>query len=132
MKTLLLILSVFVAAGFNSCQKENLGTSKDITGKWTWVKSVGGIAGMTLTPQSTGNHFRDEYAGTNYKRFKNDTLITQSSFSITRDYPYTDTEKVDVLNIGDTKTAFVIRNDTLYLSQLFISDGFSSVYVRVK
>lgn len=109
-------------------------TSTSIIGKWRWVKSVGGIAGMTITPQSTGYNLSEEFkADSTFKRFKNDSLIAQGKFSIVRNYKYTSTETIDVLKTGGPDDqAFVIRNDSLFVSDIFISDGFNTTYVRVK
>jgi hypothetical protein len=126
----LFALNVFCAV---SCKKESTIHPAGINGKWRWVKSVGGIAGSTLTPQSTGNNFRDEfYADSTFKRFENDSLISQGRFSIIKNFNYTPSYKIDVLKIGSSNSGIIIRNDTLYMTDLFISDGFDNTYVRMK
>lgn len=133
MRLVVSALLALIVLGAISCKKSTQLPSNSLIGKWRWVKSVGGIAGLTLTPQSTGNNFRDEfYADSSYKRFENDSLLIQGSFSIIKGYNYTPTEKVDVLKTGDWRRSIYIKNDTLYLNDLFISDGFGDTYVRIK
>jgi hypothetical protein len=136
MKHFILLFAALVLLSISSCNKEGLSrpTSTLITGSWRWVKSVGGIGGVTLTPQSTGYAFTQIYAAdSTFKMYKKDTLILSGKFSITQNYKYSATETFDLLKINDLNpTAFTIRNDTLYQNDVFISDGFSTVYVRIK
>jgi hypothetical protein len=134
MRTLIYTVFILVIFGAGSCKKSTQQPSNSLIGKWRWVKSVGGIAEVTLTPQNTGNNFRDEfYADSTYKRFKNDSLLIKRNYSIIKKgYNYTPTEKNDVLKIGDWRSIITIKNDTLYLNDLFISDGFEDTYVRIK
>jgi hypothetical protein len=134
MKCFILIFAMITLCSVSSCNKDKMPTSTSIIGKWRWVKSVGGIAGSTVTPQSTGYNLSEEFkADSTFKRFKNDSLITQGKFSIVRNYKYTSTETIDVLKTGGLDDlAFVIRNDSLFVSDIFISDGFNTAYVRVK
>jgi hypothetical protein len=133
MRTRILTLATFIIVGLSACKKDKQTPSDAITGQWRWVKSVGGIGGLTITPQSTGYNFRDEfYADSTFKRFENDSLIAQQRFSITRDFQYTPSEKIDVLKTGTFSQSIIIRNDTLYMVDLYISDGFADTYVRIK
>jgi len=133
MRAFIVALFALIVFGAISCKKGLVSPSVEITGKWRWVKSVGGIGGFTLTPQSTGNNFRDEfYADSSYKRFENDSLIIQGKFSIIRNFNYTASDKIDVLKIGDFKRSIFIHNDTLYLNDLYIADGYGDTYVRIK
>ncbi|MGF7042220.1 hypothetical protein [Mucilaginibacter lappiensis] len=134
MKCFTLIFAMITLCSVSSCNKDKMPTSTSIIGKWRWVKSVGGIAGSTVTPQSTGYNLSEEFkADSTFKRFKNDSLIAQGKFSIVRNYKYASTETIDVLKTGGPDDlAFVIRNDSLFVSDIFISDGFNTAYVRVK
>jgi len=133
MRTFTLVFVLFAAIGISSCKKERQTPSSSIVGQWRWVKSVGGIAGLTLTPQSTGNNFRDEYyADSTYKRYENNALVAQGDFSIVKGYRFTPSEIIDVLKFGPANKSMLIRNDTLYMGDLFINDGFGDTYVRIK
>ena len=63
------ILSIFVVVvAMTSCD-EDCTVPTTVIGEWTWVKSVGGFAGHTITPESEGytkqlvidDHFYTEY-----------------------------------------------------------------------
>ena len=133
MKYLSLIIAVIVFSSASSCNKENLPQASSIIGKWRWVKSVGGIAGLTITPQTAGyTQTREFKADSTVQILKNDSLVTNAKFSIVKNYKYGD-GKVNVLKIADQQqTSFVIKNDTLFTNDIFISDGFGSAYVKVK
>jgi hypothetical protein len=137
MKRIALILITALVCSFGACTKNNDPGpgNPNIAGKWRWVKSIGGIGGMTLTPKSTGYNYRFEF-GTDsiFKDFRNDTLLVQSNYHITKNYKYTPTQTIDLLKIDNSWSplAYTIRHDTLYFDDLFISDGFNSVYVRIK
>ena len=134
MKYFILLMTVCTLCSVSSCNKEKMPTSDSIVGEWRWVKSVGGIAGVTITPQSAGYNQRREFnADSTFKSFKNDSLTIQGKFSIVRNYKYSESETVDVLKWGTAvDDSFVIRNDTLFINNIFISDGFGSTYVRIK
>jgi hypothetical protein len=133
--TLIFIALVFCSA--SSCNKnDDPGPSSSLVGKWRWVKSVGGIAGTTLTPQTEGFTQTQVYgADSTYKMYRNNAIELENTFTVVKNYKQGD-QTVDVLKINNNdvnRSAFVIRNDTLYTTDyLFISDGFSTVYVRVK
>jgi hypothetical protein len=137
MKYFTLVIAALLFCGASSCHKDGLpGPASSIVGRWRWVKSVGGIAGMTITPQSAGYNLTQVYgANSTFKLYKNDSLELQSKYSIIRNFKY-ETQTIDLLKIDNNESNradFTIRNDTLYTSNaLFISDGFSSVYVRIK
>lgn len=136
MKYLALVIAALVLCSVSSCNKDGLPgpASTSIFGSWRWVKSVGGIAGMTITPQSAGYNLTQVYGNdSTFKMFKKDSVMLSGKFLITRNYKYSATETIDLLKINDLQAhAFIIRNDTLFLNDVFISDGFNSVYVRVK
>ncbi|WPU95338.1 hypothetical protein SNE25_07345 [Mucilaginibacter sabulilitoris] len=134
MKYFVLLITVCALCSVSSCNKEKLPHSDSIVGEWRWVKSVGGIGGFTLTPKTEG--FTQKWvfnADSTFKSFKNDSLTIQGKFSIVRNYKYSESETVDVLKWGNSiDDSFVIRNDTLFTNNIFISDGFGSTYVRIK
>lgn len=137
MKRITLILITALVCSISACTKNNDPgpDNPNIEGKWRWVKSIGGIGGFTLTPKSTGYNYRFEFgADSTFKDFRNDSLLVQSSFHITKNYKYSSTQTVDLLKIESSwsPVGYTIRHDTLYFDDLFIDDGFNSVYVRIK
>jgi hypothetical protein len=138
MKYFTLVIAALLLCSVSSCHKDGSPgpASTSIVGRWRWVKSVGGIAGTTVTPANNGFNLTQVYgADGSFKLYKNDSLELQSKFSIIRNFKY-QTQTIDLLKIDNNESNradFTIRNDTLYTSNtLFISDGFSSVYVRIK
>jgi hypothetical protein len=140
MKRIVLIFIGALVCSISACTKNDdpgPGNS-NIVGKWRWVKSVGGIGGFTLTPKSTGYNFRDEfYADSTFKRIKNDTLLVNGNFRTNKNYKVIPTGTVDLLlltgpALDSAPVSYLIRHDTLYRNDIFISDGFNSVYVRIK
>lgn len=140
MKNFLLVASAILLCSITACNKGNLPGpgSNSIIGKWRWVKSVGGIGGFTITPQSSGYTIRNEFsADSGYKRFQNDALLISGNFRTVKDYKYSPTETTNVLLISgptlDTRpVSYLIRHDTLYLNDIYIADGYNDVYVRMK
>ncbi len=63
------ILSIFVVVVAIASCDEDCTVPTTVIGEWTWVKSVGGFAGHTITPESEGytkqlvidDHFYTEY-----------------------------------------------------------------------
>ena len=117
----------------STCNKDKLPASTSIMGQWRWVKSVGGIGGFTSTPQRSGFAQRYQFNDDSTFRFyRKDTVAMQGKFSIVRNYKYGNST-IDVLKTGSSfDQSLLIRNDTLFLYDISISDGYSSTYVRVK
>lgn len=134
MKYFSVVIALIIFSSVSSCNKGGLPQPDSIIGKWRWVKSVGGIAGLTITPQTSGYTLTHEFkADSTIKILKNDSLITDTRFSITRNYKYGDNQNINVLKIADShQMEFHIKNDTLFTNDIFISDGFGSAFVKVK
>ena len=56
----------------------------DIVGNWKWIKSTGGFAGHTITPDSTGYSQEQLRFSTDHKFlfFRADTLVTSGQYSL--------------------------------------------------
>ncbi|MEN0055014.1 MAG: hypothetical protein AAGC65_15175 [Mucilaginibacter sp.] len=135
MKYLSLLLVLIIYCSASSCNKGKLPPSDSIVGQWRWVKSVGGIGGFTLTPKTEG--FEQKWmfnADSTFKFYRKDTVALNGRFSITRNYKTSAGESFDVIKIPGSWSdqAYVIRNDSLFFLDIFISDGFNSTYVRIK
>jgi hypothetical protein len=134
MKHVVLICIVLTLCSFNSCNKKDQPGPVSIVGKWRWVKSVGGFAGQTITPQKAKYNLREEFnADSTFKTYKNDSVTVQGKYSIIKNYKLSSSNTVDVLKTNKSyNQAFTIHNDTLFINDVFISDGFSTIYVRMK
>jgi hypothetical protein len=138
MKRIVLIFIAALVCSISACTKnDDSGPGNpSIVGKWRWVKSVGGIGGTTVTPKTDGYTYRFEFgADSVFKDYQNDKLLLQSNYHTTKNYKYDSSSPVvDLLKIESNSTplAYVVRHDSLYFDDIFIADGFSSVYVRIK
>lgn len=133
MKHFLLMLVALALCSASSCNKGKLPASTSIMGQWRWVKSTGGIGGFTSTPQSAGFTQRYQFStDSTFHFFRKDTVAMQGKFSIVRNYKYGNSV-IDVFKTGNSyDQSLLIRNDTLFLYDISISDGYSNTYVRVK
>ena len=80
MKKLILIFLI----GFTicSCSNDDDSTSLNLVGTWNWVRSSGGITGAILTPASTGSTMRLEITSTVIKKYMDNDLISERTYSI--------------------------------------------------
>ncbi|WP_183564314.1 hypothetical protein [Mucilaginibacter sp. SP1R1] len=135
MKYCLLLLALVAFCSTSSCNKGKgeLSPSTAVIGKWRWIKSVGGIAGLTITPQTAGYNLTQEFrADSTFSILNNASPAGHGKYSIIKNYKYTDQQTINVLKLNDGPGAWLqIRNDTLFVTDIFISDGFNSSYVRV-
>lgn len=81
---LTLALLVLAAVLLNGC---SLNAERDpMHGTWQWDRSVGGLAGWTLTPASEGYTQRLQLGpGHHFAFFRNDSLAAQGTFSVRSD-----------------------------------------------
>ena len=127
-----LLLIALCLLGFAFCKKSTLAPSSSIIGKWNWVQTQGGIAGATYSPAKSGYQMTVQYfADSTYKRYKNDVLVDENKFSIIKEQPVYSSYRGETIKMGNLTRTQLIRNDTLFQSDLNISDGFSDVYVRM-
>ncbi len=104
-----------------------------IIGRWFWVESFGGIAGIRITPESAGytqiHVFQPDFT---FLGYKNDTLIITAKYTIT-EKPVWGGDTAEVLQIeGQIEQIIGFKgNDTLGLGD-YVVDGFNHVFVRVK
>ncbi len=77
------ILLLFVALSFLSCSNDaDTDTNAQLLGIWDWISSSGGIAGITETPESTGNTITLEISNSTVKRYVNGNLESELNYSI--------------------------------------------------
>lgn len=105
--------------------------SNSVIGTWTWQKSVGGIAGSTETPESTG--IQKKIVFTNEGKvmvYNNNVEITNTTYEIKKGTSIFD-EKERSLIVFDGMTYVVqfIDAHNLTIADNF-ADGYSSDYKR--
>jgi hypothetical protein len=109
---------------FASCDKDCVQTT-GIEGEWVWTKSIGGIAGWTLTPNSEGINKKLLIDAYTYQEFENDTLIFEDQYDlvIRNSNTYIDFEN---------GLSYIIDLETyrLELTEYLWTDGFTHFYLR--
>ncbi len=132
MRLYIILLISLLSVSFSSCKKSTFTPSSSIIGKWSWVQTQGGIAGATYSPSRSGYQMTVEYfADSTYKRYKNNALVDENKFTIIKEQPVYSSYRGETIKMGNLTRTQLIRNDTLFQSDLNISDGYSDVYVRM-
>ena len=120
---------LFIISGVTLLIGLNMSCGKSMGGKWKWVRSEGGFAGLTLTPKSEGYEKSVMINGSEYAEYKDDSLL----FKI----PYELQFKTDTFMGFDTVMRFQsemalgyrMKKDTLVLAEI-CADCFTHYYVR--
>jgi hypothetical protein len=115
---------------FTSCDKSS-DSDSGILGKWDWKISSGGLAGVTLTPESTGNTIILELTPDSiYKEYRNDSLIIDSPFHVSSEIVNNARKYMIVIEDLEMSQHYeLLGNDTLVLTDN-VADGFTSKYAR--
>ena len=135
--SILIFNSIFSIAQIQNSIKDSISDLS--VGKWDWIYSYGGIAGLTLTPESEGysksliikqdplNQILDSLT---YNLFRNDSLIKSGNIKIVKDSTiYQDTIIFyyiiyeDVFDADEYAYGIRFNHDTLVLFDLCV-DGF--------
>ena len=127
-KYILYFLAITALIGsIYSCKKESLTDYDKIQDEWLWVKSQGGFAGWTITPESEGYSKSLVIDNTSYIEYKNDSIITNLQYIFTIDsvygtYGYIDFEAGGHLGVE-------VEDNTLELIEPS-ADGYVHFYKR--
>lgn len=115
-----------------ACGTLTTSTTNDrLSGEWMWVESVGGIAGMTLTPESTGETMTLRFRhGDSIDLVRDGSLQRSVGYETTRD----DSDGEFLLTTDPPLFSFesqtaAVRVDTLILVDP-CCDGFIYRFVR--
>ncbi|MFT3910834.1 MAG: hypothetical protein QM737_15560 [Ferruginibacter sp.] len=128
LKFLPLIFCFFVA-----CKKHHEDVKQQVAGQWEWVSSFGGIAGMSYTPQSTGQTWGLKLnADLSFIQTGNFSGSDTGIYSTTQET--TGSSTTDYLNLffihtGDKKYSYTFLSDTLVLDDGNV-DGLISKFVQ--
>jgi len=128
LKFLPLVFCFFVA-----CKKHHEAVKPQLTGQWEWVSSFGGIAGITYTPQSTGQTW-------GLKLNADLSFIQTGDFSGSDTGVYSVTQQpsgsstINYINLffvhnGDEQYSYTFSSDTLVLGD-GNADGLISKFVK--
>lgn len=85
----LALLALAFLISVSGCKGHSSNTSaqlKKLDGDWIWQWSQGGIAGLTLTPETEGYTLTINFSEPGiYKKYKDGTLISKGSFTLLTD-----------------------------------------------
>lgn len=137
-----MLVAILIVLCLLSCSKDSAPTIESnnmIIGHWQWVESNGGIAGVHLTPETTGYsqdlfYMADGVDAGISRFYRNGILLSETAYELTA-ASWDNQIWHDAIDYsGDQPTqfySFSAKYDTLYLSD-FVTDGFNSVYIRVR
>ena len=103
-----------------------------ITGQWNWVESVGGIAGITVTPESSGRTELLVFENNNtMKNYVNGGLTETNTYSLGEDLTIFSADSLPVIYRDDGFVFAYVFNgkDNLILNEN-VYDGFRCYYRR--
>ena len=126
-----IIVLIIITIGLYSCRKESdeSGNIEMLKGKWNWVKSLGGLAGQTYTPESTGSTGMIEFANDSvYKEYRDGQIQYEIGYKLTLD-KRSDYWFIDFNKQRSSFYVFSIDRHTLILND-YTSDAFENTYVR--
>lgn len=137
MKIIFLLISIFAFIPAvcldNSTGPATSTVPPDLIGSWDWVESNGGIAGVHLTPENTGNtQFITLTEDSQYLSFRNDSLIWQSPFRIVKVKSIFNNDSTDAIYSHGMHQIFEFseNKDSLFLAGN-VYDGFAHTYTRI-
>lgn len=131
-KSFLLIVLISILS--ISCSVESNvsdSNSNSIIGTWTWQKSVGGIAGTTETPESTGIQKKIVFTGEGKVMvYSNNVEITSTTYEIKKGTSIFDADERSLIIFdGMTYVVLFIDAHNLKIANNF-ADGYSFDYKR--
>jgi len=101
-----------------------------IIGKWSWVYSEGAFGSGTITFEETGNAWQYDFFSNSVKRYDNDTLTYQGSYSLYMDsgIKYLNIQ----INVNEHEVAPIgfLGTDTMYFNWWVLVDGYRHVFIR--
>ena len=125
-----------------SCTKDKTVNTKsyvdlpsNLFGTWNWQYSSGGYAGVSYTPETTGEVRKIEFdTDNNFKYYVNGLLKSESKFHIEKSISIYGKDSALILITNSMSLPQSIRfghSDTLTLSEEAF-DGFGHSYIRIK
>jgi len=81
MKNLILSL-IFISLAFFCSANDKSQIATELIGTWIWIKSSGGISGVTSTPATTGNEIKIEFSSEKYTKYINGFVDNEMTYKI--------------------------------------------------
>ena len=115
-----------------SCTESDEDSVESIVGSWTWIQSTGGIAGWTLTPDSTGESRRLVFeANSEVTFYTNEDVSLSSTYSLGVEATIFSQDQVPVVIVENdfTYTYSFPNAEQLELKENVV-DRFIHIYVK--
>lgn len=111
-------------------------TDKELMGTWKWVRSSGGFANQTRTPESTGENRSIQFANDHqYFMYINESIISYGTYSIeTRQCIHDHTSKpwINFSSPNDKDQMIEKMEDPNIELSDDVYDGFENFYIKIK
>ena len=136
MKALILIVSLIILQAQKGCEdqhQEDAVKYEALEGKWEWVKTTGGFAGLTTTPASTGKKIYIEFTAEHiYKKYENQSLTSEETCRLIFKNSIYSEEETPQLSFGDDKMnqTIVLKGKELILREE-CHDCYEHIYRKV-
>ena len=102
-----------------------------ILGQWEWDHSFGGIAGMQITPESTGQNRRLIFEVQQLQQFVNDSLRQSNEYYLALDRTIFSLDSVPVIYLDSVAVfPYYFENANLLILNDNFVDGFAHHYRR--
>jgi len=128
MKRIILLLLISLAA-CACADKEEIPVT-GIVGTWNWISTTGGIAGVTETPESTGNEIKLEITLDSIKTYLNGTLTSEVKYSLQRKKSVLFGELREMIILEDGYRKMIDRKENNLVLTDDCYDCFMSEYVK--
>jgi|TARA_R110002049_G_scaffold28213_4_gene97155 PKD repeat protein len=125
-----IIILIIIGLTILSCSKNDDETSTDLTGKWNWIVSSGGIAGTTETPQTNGENRKLEISTDSIKSYLNGILNFKTKYTIeTRESIIFNETREMIIQENGFRQIFDFSGNKLILTG-DCNDCFTSEYIK--
>jgi hypothetical protein len=130
----LLIIFLFATGLLTSCSADEDVrpiTAGGLQDSWTWVESIGGIAGSRQSPTTTGNQKQLEFGSDGTVRYYlNGRLVSTETYTIQTGNSIRTNQPTQLIVYGNgRKNSFEVHNNTLLLWDE-VYDGYQHQYQR--
>ncbi|MCK0114814.1 hypothetical protein [Gelidibacter sp. F63206] len=125
----ILVLTLIAFLTLNCSGDDDAEISSTILGQWNWIKSTGGIAGITYTPKSTGENRKIIISSDSIKYFTNGDLISKIKYTIELRDVYNEPHELIVPEHLGIIQFFELDKNKLILTD-YCNDCFVSEYVK--
>jgi hypothetical protein len=128
------IFFLFLITGISCSNDFEIIDAQTIVGKWRWIESTGGIAGITMKASISDQKSMVFNEKMNFEFYLNGKLTKSTPFIISNEKSIYTGNKVDIIKFPKDDwiaMSFQFSKDSLFLSEE-VYDGFSHKFVRIK